>query len=414
MQENSKKVYKHGVCVEDFNNEHWEFIRNLTKEEYFELGLSKNVRGWYKCKHCGEVTDSRKSGFKIKLLICKNECNGVRQGNSRQFVLRGVNDLATTHPHLVKYFVNKEDAHRHFAKSGQKIKTKCPSCGVQKEMFALNLARRGFSCSICSDGVSYPEKLIGAMLNQIDIDFKKEVSLDKGKTRYDFYIGSRKTIIEVHGEQHYLKGFYSCGGRTVEEEQANDRYKHGLALENGIEHYIVIDARESSLEWIRNSVLNSELTNLFNFSNEDIDWDKIANECESSLVKEVCDYFKMKGGTATNVAKIFRLNISTVIKYLKRGTEMGWCDFGEETRRQNMGAKEVKGVNKDSGEEVIFPSTMEAGRWLLEIGATNKESAFKQISACCLGKCKSAYGYVWSYIDDTEETDNQSQTNQNT
>ena len=67
-----------------------------------------------------------------------------------------------------------------------------------------------------------------------------------GVRRYDFYVPSLNAIIEVHGAQHYEQGFDSIGGRSFEEERANDILKEKLAIDNGIKHYIVINALSSS------------------------------------------------------------------------------------------------------------------------------------------------------------------------
>lgn len=65
----------------------------------------------------------------------------------------------------------------------------------------------------------------------------------------------------------------------------------------------------------------------------------------------------------------------------------------------NYPTKLVSGVHKETGEVVTFKSTVEASRWLLESGLTNSNEAFKNISACCNGKKKSAYKFVWSYVE---------------
>ena len=43
--------------------------------------------------------------------------------------------------------------------------------------------------------------------------------------RYDVYIPYLNCIVENHGEQHYNNSFKSLNGRTLEEEQKNDKYK---------------------------------------------------------------------------------------------------------------------------------------------------------------------------------------------
>ncbi len=147
----------------------------------------------------------------------------------------------------------------------------------------------------CSESLSgsYPERLMNSLLTILGVDFAREQTFpwstnvigEDGKNsskRYDFYIPSMSAIIEVHGAQHYGGGFEYLGGRSLEEEQANDKQKEQLAKENGIKHYIVINALSSTLSFIKESILSStEFTSLFNLS--DIDWDAV----ESGTVTKV-------------------------------------------------------------------------------------------------------------------------------
>lgn len=139
----------------------------------------------------------------------------------------------------------------------------------------------------CAENLSgsYPERLMSSLLTILSVDFAREQTFPwstnvigyNGKNsskRYDFYIPSMNTIIEVHGEQHYSGDFKHLGGRSLEEEQANDKQKEQLAKNNGIKHYIVINALSSSLSFIKESILSSlEFTSIFDLS--DIDWDMV-------------------------------------------------------------------------------------------------------------------------------------------
>lgn len=401
-----KDVYSHGVNVREFNETHWVFIRNLTREENIEVGIKGNGghNAYYKCKHCGEIIVRRKTSLKRALTICPNECNGVRYGQN-SIVLRGVNDLATTHSHLIKYLVNKEDAHRYTHGSKQEVLFRCPDCGYEKPMKVMNLTRY-HSCPICSDGISYPEKFVGGILTQLNIDFKSQESFDGNKTRYDLYIESMSVIIETHGIQHYESS--RRGGRTLAEEQANDIYKKQLALNNGIKHYIVIDSRESTLEWMKQNIMDSELPTLLQFNETDIDWINVAEQAIGSLVKKVCDYFKNNGGSLRCIADIFKIGATSVSNYLKIGTQYGWCNYDEQAKEKNTKASAVKnglangkpiiGVNVKNGETVKFPSGQEAGRWVLEQGLSKSDGAQRNICSCANGKKLTAYGYKWSYL----------------
>ena len=69
------------------------------------------------------------------------------------------------------------------------------------------------------------------------------------------------------------------------------------------------------------------------------------------------------------------------------------------------GAKRVQGVHRETGEVLVFPSIAKATNWLRETGIGGS------VQACCAGKTSQAGGYIWSYIDDVEETGNQTQSN---
>lgn len=394
----------------EFNAQHWEFIRNLTKEEYEEQGLSsRNPRGLYRCNHCSALLNRVRRSFKTSLLICPNECNGVRHGNSSKITLKGINDIATTHPHLIKYFANEADAYRYSAgSSSQCVKLQCPDCSTAKHMRLNNLVRSGFNCLVCSDGCSYPEKFMSGLLRQLSVEFTKEYTLDNGETRYDFYLVKHNCIVEVHGGQHYI-GHRHPSWNSFEEEQVNDKYKMDLALSKGIEHYIVIDARESNPQWMKQSVLKSNLPQLLCFGEGSVNWDDVAIYSERSLVKEVCDYFNEHGGNAYVIARIFNISRVTAYRYLLRGTELGWCNYTTMIKERSCSAKkqsqrienkvkELRCIHLETNEEFTFSNTIEASRWLLEQGLTKSSGAQANISLCCNNKIKSAYGYKWEYV----------------
>ena len=92
----------------------------------------------------------------------------------------------------------------------------------------------------CGKKNKYPERLMKSVLDNFDINLitqlnKKHFSWCENK-RYDFYfkLNEEEYIIETHGGQHYKKGFSNYGGRTLKEEQQNDKDKYELVINNGI------------------------------------------------------------------------------------------------------------------------------------------------------------------------------------
>lgn len=309
---------------------------NLTKE-------------WHPTKN-GDLTPNKVTSGSIKKVWWLDECghewyatiNHRTNGRccpycSNKKVLKGFNDLATTHPHKVKYFSNIEDAYTHTYASEDRVDLVCPDCGHIKQCSICNLIQHGFSCDFCSDGISYPEKLMINILNKLDIDYSRQLTYDNGKHRYDFYIKDLKAIFETHGIQHYEQ-IGRKGARTLEEEQANDEYKYNDAINNGIkeEDYHQIDCRYSTLDWCRPSI-EKVLSNYVDITVlTDEDWQEIDIKAQKSKKIEVCNYWKEqkeinKDLTPSQVADIFKLSSNTIISYLTWGTENELCIYnGEE------------------------------------------------------------------------------------
>lgn len=281
-------------------------------------------------------------------------------------IVKGINDIATTHPEYVKYFANIEDTYKYSHGSNKKVLMKCPDCGYEKNMIISNLRKKGFGCHKCSDGKSYPEKFVFGLLEQINVEFETEKVFDWVKDkRYDFYIPELDCIIEVHGEQHYK----DCNWGSFENTNKNDNLKQQLAINNNIKKYITIDCRESNLEWIRDNILNSELANMFDLSK--VNWLKCHEFACGNRVKEACDLWNSGAGSTKEISEIMKLEKPTIIKYLKQGTELGWCDYDpkEATVKNN---KENRVRNKKifsktckiilNGNEAIYNSSTECLR----------------------------------------------------
>ena len=74
-------------------------------------------------------------------------------------VLAGVNDVATTHQDLVKYFKNKDEATKYTSGSDKVIDVVCPECGFEDKIKIGNLVRFGFSCNGCYE-IKYGRKRV--------------------------------------------------------------------------------------------------------------------------------------------------------------------------------------------------------------------------------------------------------------
>lgn len=290
--------------------------RNVSKNGCTKRGYTvKCLTDGYINKNVSEYT--LKAG--VGCPVCDNK-----------IVVSGINDVATTRPDLVKYFKNISDAKLYTKGSDKVVKFSCPICGFEKSMKVNDLSNQGFGCSMCSDGVSYPNKFVQYFLFCIGADFVVEKKFRwSNNRRYDIYIPSLNCIIENNGKQHYDLAFGDTidGARKVKDEQINDKLKRDLALSNGIKHYVVLDCRKSRLDWIKNSIMNSELPNLLNFKEEDIDWKKCGECAANNILKEVCETFNKGNKTIQDIADEFKIHYSTARGYLKTGKRLGICDY---------------------------------------------------------------------------------------
>lgn len=252
---------------------------------------------------------------------------------NQYLVIPGINDIATTAPWMVDYFQGGEsEAQQYTHSSTTKITPKCPDCGKiwNKQISIANLySSHGFKCT-CADTISYPEKYITCLLDQLEYEYIRQASTYELKfecynRHYDFYIPDKSCIVETHGRQHYERGYGHY--RSAYEEQQNDLYKQELAINNGIQNYITLDCRNSRSQWIKSSVLTSELPRILHFSEEDIDWQKCASYASSNIAYDVCKYYMENDVTYIDIMHHFHIGKHAVQTYIQQGAENGWCKY---------------------------------------------------------------------------------------
>lgn len=321
--------YKYNIgSIINTNNGEIKIINQIRIGTNSNTRINRTDKGYeYECVQCGN-----KDSILESHIIEGKGCNVC----SNQKVVKGINDIATTHPHLIKYFVNIEDAYTYTFGSNKYINVICNECGTTKTIRLCDLYRHGLSCPKCGDGVPYTEKIMYSILEQLKIDFKKGTTFNWSQDKiYDFYIPSLNCIIETHGMQHYEETYIGRGkGRCLKEEQENDRLKERLARENGVEHYMIIDCRKSELKYIKNNILNSRLTKLFDLSI--IDWLKCEEFACSSLVRKACDIWNDGVKDITRIATIMRMSYSAAFTYIKQGLKLNWCNYKTKTERKNI------------------------------------------------------------------------------
>lgn len=260
---------------------------------------------------------------------------------SNKKVFKGTNDIYTTHPYLVKYFVNIEDTFNYTYGSKEKVHMKCPNCGNEKKLSINILYKQGLGCNKCSDGISYPEKFVFNLLQQLNINFEIQKIFEwASNKKYDFYINEKNIIIEVHGLQHYENKIVIFNKSSVD-EQINDDLKESLAKLNGINNYIVLDCRYSDFNYIYQSLNNnSDLNNSFDLSN--IDWLQCHEFACNNRVKEASNLWMSGVKNTKDISVIMKLAQGTIVKYLKKGNILKWNDYDSKIIMKQVGVNASK------------------------------------------------------------------------
>lgn len=438
-----KEKLTYTYVKEEFNKEGYtliskEYVNNNTKmqticpEGHKWETTYNNFQKGYRCRVCAgkEVAheyveeELNKEGYKLLSIyvnsrtkmktICpeghewnttwNNFQNGHRCSKCSGREVTSETCIATTNPWMMKFLKNKEDGYNYSHGSQNKVGVICNYCGKEKNMKICDIYNhKSISCS-CGDGTSYPEKFIISLLEQLNVKYIKEYKpIWSNNKRYDFYLKDFNCIIECHGEQHYEQ---SNRGRTLQEEQENDKCKEQLALDNNINNYIVLDCRFSELEQIKNSILNSELNDMFDLSK--VNWLKCEEFALSNRVKEVCDYWnnKEEWETTTDLANKFNLGRTTIIRYLKQGVKLGWCNYNSEEEakknikincKNNCKSVEILKNDKSLG---IFKSVIELERQSEELFGVKLLSG--HISKVCRDEKPQYKGYTFKYITKEE------------
>lgn len=354
-------------------------IDNLTFKEYT-----------YHCLSCNYI-----GSIKEKKLKRRKGCSVC----SHTTVASGINDISTTHPELSKLFCNQIESQSNSYGTNKKFNFKCPDCSHIKTMRPLDILKHGFACPKCGDGKSYPAKFVMSLLDQLGVKYKIEFYpqwLEKDKKRYyDFYIPLTKTIIEVHGPQHYKDKLGFFRSSTVEME--NDLYKRNLALSNKIDNYIELNAEHSTSDHLRNSIYNSNLSNIYNLNS--INWDQCDAFASSTLLKKACSLWN-DGLGIKEICLVLHLGRKALRNYLKRGAKLDWCNYSTENHMKESAKrtprsklyKPVVCLELSLHFESIKKASQETGANAVEIGK------------CCKNPKLTSEGYHWLFYNDFKDS----------
>lgn len=369
-----------------------------SKRDIEIIGISSETRGYKcKCNKDGYIWETNKDSIEklnVGCPVCAN-----------QLLLQGVNDMYTTDFWMVGLGVDEDFAKTHTKSSSQKAPCVCPYCKRKSYKEAQAIYRSKSIRCMCGDGFSYPEKFMYAVLLQIGVNFETQyMPKYLSPKRSDFYLPDCSLIIETDGMLGHEGGTtHSKSDKTLKELVEIDKWKDEQHLKHGIKT-IRIDCFKSDLEYVKNSILNSDLANLFDLSK--VDWNKCEEFAFNNLVKEICDYWnnKQESETTDNIAYMYKISKTTVLKYLKLGNKHGWCEYDPKEEHRKCSSK----LNKSNGKKIEvfttndeFIGTYENARDLerKSIDDLGVFIGFRGVSMVCNGVKNTYKGYKYKFKD---------------
>lgn len=237
-------------------------------------------------------------------------------------------------------------------------------------------------------------------MSQLGVKYTLEKRFYKNY-RYDAYVEcfDKKYTIEAHGIQHYKTTWFPI---DIEEQSRIDYNKRSYSESLGNTH-IEVDCRYSEFEHLKhNFILEFEP----HFDMTKLNWEKIYKGCSSNkLIEACCVKNENKYATAKEIGVLIGMKTTAVIKYLKRGTILGLCYYNAQDEIDRNNKNKNKQVSKmvvqcDKNMKVIkiFKSIKSAGLELNKSGGN--------IRQVCMGNSKTAWGYIWYYMENIKNCDN--------
>ena len=360
----------------DFKKQIGELLKSKTRDltiidrEYrFENRINgyTDKQKWYKyhCNKCNNE-DWIIEGSLTKGRGCNTCCPTPRK------LMVGTNTIFDTDNWILEYMANPELAKENGKNSKNKIFVKCPICQriKDKPMRVVDLINSHSIGCPCGDGFSYPSKYLFSLLEQSKIDFITEYSpswckfkfkdyMRQGIYDFTFVMNNIKYMVESDGDFGHGNST-NLSKITSEESQFIDDEKDRLAEENGYK-MIRINCRKSNSDFIKNNILNSKLSEIFDLSK--IDWIECNSFAISSRTVKCYELWNSGIKSIIEIAKIMKISVSTIGSYLRDGAKNNLCNYKtiSEISNDNL-VKACEYYNKLDMDVDEISNTMKLGR----------------------------------------------------
>lgn len=372
LTENSFLVIRPELFIE------WDFRKNIDLDIY-SITKGTHKRAWWKCQFCSREWETSIKSRMLKNTKCKT-CSS--KGLIKNITNSDFKPMIETAPKLIDSLVDKNIAKIESKNSMRKVDWKC-SCGLIMQKTIKVVYRLGLNCPLCNDSFSFGERIVFHTLRESEVEFEWHKTFDWSDNKeYDFYLPELNGIIEVHGKQHYEASLELT--RTFEEEQENDKLKEQLAKDNGIKHYIVINARESDFEFIFQNLTKS----IVGSSIITIDSNKIYSLSMKRTINQTILSLWNENLTVKEISERTGIHSKTVSRTLKKYHEANLCCYDPYRSNRKRKMQKIYQYSKDYELIKVWDNYKELEK---------RNYLISSVSSCCNGKLKHYKNFIWSY-----------------
>lgn len=370
---------------------YWDYNKNEFNPENIRRSSMKNI--WIKCQehnyHGSYLTTANSFSSGKRCPYCVNR--KVNYFDSVGFLHHDI--AKQIYQDVELNDVNILDTYKLAPQKHDIFYFKCDKCNNITKKRLDYVTTRGLTCDACGDGVPYGEKFISYLLRFSKIRFINQFSKHNeewcGKYRYDFYLPDHNKMLNTIGY-----GLLSQLNNNQVNDNQDYRNKKELAISQNIEFieipYLYYNKR--SIDKYAIEILKD----IVDFKN--IDLNKIHEMCDKGFVYESSELW-LKGNTSLEIAEKLGTCRASAIKYLKKGTKLGLCNYNA---RREM-ALSARVVNKEKRKKILCKTTGEIFESQLAAAKAYDISPASIIS-CCKGRRE--YGgkiketgekLVWAY-----------------
>lgn len=322
----------------------WDFELNNKHPKAVSVGTSSKY--WFKCQKEDDDGNKYHGSYKTTCHRFKDRQSRGCPYCGKRTKVHKKDSLGYLYPNIARLLPKDIDVFSLAPSTKVEYEIICPECGEKhhKKRCTNDLITNGFSCYYCGDGISRPEKFMINILTRVGVKYTYQLTKNKQswckRYQYDFYLDDLEVIVEIHGYQHYKSSFSTLGGRTLKEEQVNDRAKMKLAYDNGFNDnsYIIVKAEQVEMDYLKFNIINS-LKDIVDFSNlSDECWIECWIKCQKSIVSDVWDDYNSGMVSIDELVEKYKLHEGTIRKYLRRGSDVGKCNYKtvEELREERL------------------------------------------------------------------------------